>query len=354
MIRPALAISIGCPAGIGPEVAVVAAAKSPDVRCVLVCDEAVIRRAAAIRRVAGSRLVLVADARQVRALAPRQIGVYSASTRLPAPPPWGKPDATAGAAQLAWIDEATDLVRAGVAAALVTGPVSKLAVATSGAPASERFRGHTEHLAERLGASEVVMAFSSPELTTALVTTHLPLARVPAAITPEAVCASAYRLAHLLRALGKRRPRVVVAALNPHAGEGGLLGDEELIRIAPGIAMARDRLAGERIAATIEGPVGAETAIRLAARGAWDGVVAMYHDQATIPGKLLGFGEAVNVTLGLPIVRTSVDHGTAYDLAGTGKADARGMREAIALAARLVRHPSPLEKEIPTKATTSS
>jgi 4-hydroxythreonine-4-phosphate dehydrogenase len=181
------------------------------------------------------------------------------------------------------------------------------------------------------------MAFASEQLTTALVTTHLPLAQVPAAITPEAVAASVYWLARLLRALGHRRPHIAVAALNPHAGEGGLLGDEEETRILPGIVLGDVRLARDRIAADLTGPLGAETALRLAVRGDFAGVVAMYHDQATIPEKVLGFGEAVNVTLGLPIVRTSVDHGTGYDLAGTGEADPRGMREAMALAARLSR-----------------
>ena len=335
MKRPVLAVSLGCPSGVGPEVAVVGAARSPEARCVLVGDEAVIRRAAGIRRVAARRLVVVGDARSIRALGAGEIGVWSGSARLPSLPVFGHPDAAAGAAQLAWIDEAADLVRAGVAAALVTGPVSKHAVATSGAPGSESFRGHTEHLAERLGALEVVMAFASRELTTALVTTHLALARVPEAITPEAVATSAYWLARLLRSLGKRRPRVAVAALNPHAGEGGLLGTEEITRVAPGMALARERLAREGVEAELIGPLGAETAIRLAAQGTFDGVVTMYHDQATIPSKLLGFGEAVNVTLALPIVRTSVDHGTAYDRAGYGEADARGMREAIALAVRL-------------------
>lgn len=337
MKRPVLALSIGCPSGVGPEVAVAAAARSPEACCVLVGDEAVIRRAATLRRVSRRRLVTVASARDIAALAPGAIGVFAGSARLAEPSAHGRPDAAAGAAELAWIDEATDLVRAGIAAALVTGPVSKHAIATSGAPGSPRFRGHTEHLAERLGAAEVVMAFASRELTTALVTTHLALAAVPAAITPAAVATSTYWLTRLLRALGKKKPRVAVAALNPHAGEGGLLGDEEGTRIAPGIALARARLAAEGIDAVLLGPLGAETAMRLAAAGAHDGVVAMYHDQATIPSKLLGFGEAVNVTLGLPIVRTSVDHGTAYDLAGTGKADPRGMREAIALAVRLSR-----------------
>jgi 4-hydroxythreonine-4-phosphate dehydrogenase len=335
MKAPVVAISLGCPSGVGPEVAVAAAARTASARCLLVGDPAVIRRAAAIRRVSARRLVEVDDARALRALPAGSIGIWSASTRLPELPAFGRPDAAAGAAQLAWIDEATDLVRTGVAAALCTGPVSKHAVATSGAPGSAHFLGHTEHLAERLGAPEVVMAFASRELVTALVTTHLPLARVPAAITPEAVATTTYWLARLLRSLGKKRPRVAVAALNPHAGEGGLLGDEETTRIAPGIALARERLAKDGVATDLMGPLGAETAIRLSASGGYDGVVTMYHDQATIPSKLLGFGEAVNVTLALPIVRTSVDHGTAYDRAGTGKADARGMREAIALAAKL-------------------
>ena len=336
MRPPLLAISVGCPSGVGPEVAVAAAARAEGARCLLVGDEAVLRRAATLRRVAQRRLEVVDRAGLAR-LGPGAIGIWAGSARLDRPSAFGRPSAEDGAAQLAWIDEATSLVRAGVAAALVTGPVSKLAIATSGAPGSADFLGHTEHLARRLGAREVTMAFASAELVTALVTTHLPLARVPAAVTPREVGRAAYWLARLLRDLGRPRPRVAVAALNPHAGEGGLLGDEEILQIAPGMRLGRRRLAAARVEAELSGPVGAETAFRLAAAGVYDGVVAMYHDQATIPSKLLGFGEAVNVTLGLPIVRTSVDHGTAYDLAGSGRADARGMREAIALAARLCR-----------------
>ncbi|APR81879.1 4-hydroxythreonine-4-phosphate dehydrogenase [Minicystis rosea] len=332
-----IAISLGCPSGVGPEVAVAAAAKAREARCLLVGDIEVIRRAAAIRRVAARRLVVIDDARALQSLPEGAIGVWAASTQMAALPAFGKPDAAAGAAQLAWIDEATDLVREGIASALVTGPVSKHAVAKSGVPGSAHFLGHTEHLAERLGAPEVVMAFASKDLVTALVTTHLPLARVPEAITPAGVCTSTYWLARLLRSLGKKKPRVAVAALNPHAGEGGLLGDEETTRIAPGIALCRERLDRDAVTAELVGPIGAETAIRLSAHGEYDGVVTMYHDQATIPSKLLGFGEAVNVTLALPIVRTSVDHGTAYDRAGTGRADARGMREAIELAVKLTR-----------------
>jgi 4-hydroxythreonine-4-phosphate dehydrogenase len=184
------------------------------------------------------------------------------------------------------------------------------------------------------------MAFWSPALTTSLVTTHLALAAVPRAVTPGRVASATYWLAWLLareRAKDHRsKPRLAVASLNPHAGEGGLLGREERTRLLPGMAKARARLRAAHVRATIDGPVPAETAFRLALAKRWDGVVAMYHDQATIPMKLSGFGDAVNVSLALPIIRTSVDHGTAYDRAGTWTADARGMKAAIALAVRLV------------------
>jgi 4-hydroxythreonine-4-phosphate dehydrogenase len=226
-------------------------------------------------------------------------------------------------------------VAGGDADALVTGPVSKEIIVRSGAPGAGRFLGHTEHLQRRLRAREVVMAFWSPRLVTALVTTHLPLARVPRAVTADGVARATYWLSWLLSRVAPRVPRVAVASLNPHAGEGGLLGREEAASIVPGIARAKARLQADRIAAAVEGPIPAETAFRLAAGQRWDGVVAMYHDQATIPMKLASFGDAVNVSLGLPIVRTSVDHGTAYDRAGTFTADARGMRAALELAEKL-------------------
>jgi 4-hydroxythreonine-4-phosphate dehydrogenase len=319
-VRTVVAISVGCPCGIGPEVAVAAAARARDVKVVLVGDPWVIDRAAKIVGVPRKRL-----------------STYLPSARLPEQgAPFGRPTAAAGRAQLRWIDQATDLVVSGEAQALVTGPVSKHAIAASGGRA-KGFRGHTEHLARRLGSREVVMAFWSERLVISLVTTHLPIALVPRAITPAKVAMAAFHTVQLVRRLGKRVPRVVVAALNPHAGEQGLLGNEEIRRIAPGIASARRRLSRGHLRAVLDGPIGAETAIRKAAAGAYDAVVAMYHDQATIPMKLIGFGDAVNVTLGLPIVRTSVDHGTGYDIAGTGQADARGMLEAIALAVKLAK-----------------
>jgi 4-hydroxythreonine-4-phosphate dehydrogenase len=341
--RKILALSLGCPAGVGPQVAVAAATRlaeheRPDrAQALLIGDRAVIERACAAS--AGARSLHVVTSRQgLDDLPDGAIAVWGPSSALGAPLAPGTPDAAAGRAQLAWVNEACDLAASGLADAMVTGPVSKHAIASSGARGARSFLGHTEHLARRLGAPEVVMAFWSPQLVTALVTTHLRLADVPRAIKKKGVASSAYWLTRLLIALGCAQPRVAVAALNPHAGEGGLLGDEEGRAIAPGILRARERLAVEGLAATLVGPLGAETAYRRAIAGphrAYDGVVAMYHDQATIPSKVLAFGEAVNVTLGLPIIRTSVDHGTGYDVAWTSAVDPRGMIEAVDLAARL-------------------
>jgi 4-hydroxythreonine-4-phosphate dehydrogenase len=161
----------------------------------------------------------------------------------------------------------------------------------------------------------------------------VPLARVPRFLTPERVRDATLGLVELLAGLGRKRPHVAVCSLNPHAGESELLGDEERSAIVPGMLAARQRL---RKRAKIDGPVGAETAYRKARSGGFDGVVAMYHDQATIPLKLVAFGDAVNVTVGLSIVRTSVDHGTGYDIAWKGVADAAGMSNALKLARRLL------------------
>jgi len=333
-----LAVSLGCPSGIGPEVTVLAAASAPpDVRCVLVGDDMVVRRAAHLRNVDPNRFRRVHDADSIETLEARQIGIWQPSTQLQLPSRFGLPDQDAGRGQLAWVNEALAMVQAGIAQAMVTGPVSKHAIATSGAPGAASFLGHTEHLARALHAEEVVMSFVTANITTSLVTTHLPISKVPKAITKQAVSCSTYWLVRLLRALGKARPRVAVASLNPHAGEGGLLGKEEETSIRPGIALVVERLDREGIAAEILGPIGAETAYRKNDAGLFDGVVAMYHDQATIPSKLVGFGDAVNVTLGLPVIRTSVDHGTGYDIAGKVLADPRSMASAIALALKLTR-----------------
>ena len=348
-----LAVSIGCPCGIGPEVSLAAALamrkKDPNARLLLLGDLGALRAAARAIGVDPARLVKVEVPEEawpdgLKVSSRSSLAVFEPVAPLKAidrSP--GKPGQPAGAAQLAWIDAATDLVAEGRADALVTGPVSKDAIARSGAEGSHGFLGHTEHLAARLSAPEVTMAFHNGALTTSLVTTHLPLSAVSRAIRPPAVARAVFWTAWFVDRLYNARkkkgalPRIAIAALNPHAGERGLLGPEEERAITPGITLARRRIDDAGIVVELVGPVPAESAFRIAGNGGFDAVVAMYHDQATIPMKLLGFGEAVNVSLGLPIVRTSVDHGTAYDRAGKGTADPRGMIEAMLLAARLVR-----------------
>lgn len=339
-MKPRVVVSVGCPSGVGPEVALLGATARTGAGVLLVGDVGGLRAAARGRGIDPACLVRVADPARGFAVGAGRVAVWQPAPSLAARDRTpGRPTRVAGAAQLQWVDAATDLVARGVADALSTGPVSKEAIARSGAPGARGFLGHTEHLQRRLGAREVVMAFWSPRLVTSLVTTHLRLARVPARVTPAAVARATFWLAWLLSRVGVDHPRVVVAALNPHAGEHGLLGDEEPRKLQPGIASARIRLQEAGIAALVDGPVPAESAFRLALARRWDGVVAMYHDQATIPMKVAEFGEAVNVSLGLPIVRTSVDHGTGYDRAGTWTADASGMIAAIRLAARMARTP---------------
>jgi 4-hydroxythreonine-4-phosphate dehydrogenase len=327
-----IVVSVGCPAGIGPEVAVAAAARLRRIPRVLVGDPETIHRAAELLSLPRSQLVPFTGT-----CAPGRIHVQAAGPVLTArdrrP---GRPTAASGAAQLAYLEAAYALVSAAPGRALVTGPVSKAAIARSGLPRARRFLGHTEWLRDLDGAPRATMCFWSKSLTTSLVTTHLPLARVPRMLTAGSVSDAITDLADLLERTGVPRPRIAVASLNPHAGESELLGTEERRAIAPGIALARRRLRRARI----HGPIGAETAYRLAHAGIYDGVVAMYHDQATIPMKLVAFGDAVNVTMGLSIVRTSVDHGTGYDIAWRGVADSSGMLEAMRLGQRLVERDS--------------
>ncbi len=323
-----LVVSVGCPCGIGPEVSVRAAAKVEGT--LLVGDFDMLQEAAELVRVPRKRLLKFAG--EVRD--PRAIYVHSVGPKLSVRDrKAGKPNAASGAAQLSYINEAYRLTKAGARRALVTGPVSKAAIAHSGVPGSEHFLGHTEWLRDLDHAALSVMCFAAGSLVSSLVTTHLPLASVPKALTPKAVRDATVQLAELLLALGKKRPTVAVCSLNPHAGESELLGQEERRAIVPGIRAA-ELVLGRRV--KLLGPLGAETAFRKAAAGVYQGVVAMYHDQATIPMKLVAFGDAVNVTMGLSIVRTSVDHGTAYDIAWQGIADAEGMRSALELGRRLV------------------
>ncbi len=325
-----IVVSVGCPSGVGPEVSVTAAARLRGAPCVLVGDEATILEAAELVGVPRKRFATfrgepvrgrIAIAQHGPRLGPRD--------RRP-----GRPSKQAGRSQLGWIGAGLAIAKDAGGRVLVTGPVSKWAIARSGARGAASFRGHTEFLRDRDHAATAVMCFASDKLVTSLVTTHLPLAGVPAGITKAAVARSTVALANLLAALGRAKPLVAVASLNPHAGESELLGGEERRAVVPGIADARRELRGR---ARVLGPVAAETAFRRAVAGDYDGVVAMYHDQATIPMKIVAFGDAVNVTMGLSVVRTSVDHGTAYDIAWSGRASADGMLHAMKLAVRLAR-----------------
>ncbi len=323
-----IVISTGCPAGIGPEISVTAASR---VRfpCLLVGDPSTLLAAAKLVGVAPNRLVPYRGQR----LASNEIGVIEAGPKLTLRDRRaGKPTERAGAAQLAYIETAFDWVKSHAGSALVTAPVSKAVIAKCGLARAKDFLGHTEWLETRDGAKVTTMCFATRRFVTSLVTTHLPLTKVPRAVTPKKVTTAIVALAELLTSLGARLPKIAVCSLNPHAGESALLGGEEDKSIVPGIEAARQRL-GKTV--ELIGPIGAETAYRKAQGRVYNGVVGMYHDQATIPTKLIAFGEAVNVTWGLSIIRTSVDHGTGYDIAWSAKADAKGMLSAIALAKRL-------------------
>jgi 4-hydroxythreonine-4-phosphate dehydrogenase len=244
--------------------------------------------------------------------------------------PFGQVRREAGLAAAEAIAAAVRLVQAGVAAGLVTAPIHKEALALAGSP----YPGHTEMLADLAGPPgqpcEVRMMLANAELRTVLVTVHCALRQAIDLVTTERVLQT-LRIAHRSAALwGQARPRIAVAGLNPHAGEGGLFGDEELRVIAPAIAAAQ----AEGIDA--RGPFAPDTVFMRARRGEFDLVVAQYHDQGLIPVKYLGVEEGVNVTLGLPFVRTSPDHGTAFDIAGTGRADPSSLKAALRMARQLV------------------
>ena len=288
-MKPRVALTVGDPAGIGPEIAQKAAA---DPRVREACEP-----------------VLYGPVNGV--FAP---GVLSAE---------------AGRAAYEAICAAVRDAQAGVVQAVATAPVNKLAFAHAGLP----WKGHTDLLGYLTGSPRVAMMFWSEPLRVVLGTIHLPLAQVPAALTRETVDGIIELTARELPRFGFPRPRLALAGLNPHAGEDGLLGDEETRVLAPAVRAAA--AAGIAIA----GPFPADTLFVRAVRGEFDAVIACYHDQGLIPVKLLAFGRAVNVTLGLPIVRTSVDHGTAFDIARQGRADASSMVEAVTLAARLATPP---------------
>lgn len=287
--KPRVAITVGDPAGIGPEIAVKAAA---DARVLAVCTP------------------VVFEPSPDRAFEP---GVVSAA---------------AGRAAYDVLLRAVAAARSGEVDAIATAPINKLAFSRAGLP----WKGHTDLLAQLCDADLVVMLFHAAALKVALLTVHVPLSEVPRLLTPDLVGRTIDLVARCLPAFGCPHPKLALAGLNPHAGEGGVLGLEDEEVLLPAVQAARDR------GIDITGPWPADTIFVRASRGEFDAVLACYHDQGLIPVKLLAFGQAVNVTLGLPIVRTSVDHGTALDIAGKGIADPGSMIEAVVLAAQLAKN----------------
>jgi 4-hydroxythreonine-4-phosphate dehydrogenase len=287
-MKPRIAITAGDPAGIGPEIASRAA---QDARVRDVCEPI----------------------------------VYGPPPGATFPP--GVLSAAAGRAAYDTIVRAVDDARSGEVAAIATAPINKEAFRLAGL----QWSGHTDLLAHLTGARDVAMLFHSDELRVVLATVHVALADVPRTLTSSLMERTIALTARELPRFDKIAPRIAVAGLNPHAGEHGLFGCEEADVIVPAIEACRRR------GIDVSGPFPADTVFVRARRGEFDVVIACYHDQGLIPVKLVAFGKAVNVTIGLPIVRTSVDHGTAFDIAGKGVADPESMVAAVLLAARLAR-----------------
>ena len=318
-----LLLTPGEPAGIGPDLVVELAQQAHAAELVAVADGGLLQRRAGVL---GLKLDLVAidPAARPAPLPAGSLGIIEVPLRRPER--LGVLDVANAAYVLETLERATDLCLAGQAQAIITAPVQKSVINEAGIP----FSGHTEFLAERTGAKLPVMMLTAGQLRVALATTHLPLRAVPDAITPALLRQVIRIIDHDLREhFGIDRPRLLVCGLNPHAGESGHLGREEIDVVIP--ALQALRAEGLRI----EGPLPADTVFtpRVLERG--DAVLALYHDQGLTALKYAGFGQAVNVTLGLPIVRTSVDHGTALDLAGSGRAESGSLRAALDLAMEL-------------------
>lgn len=305
-MRPVVAVTMGDPSGIGPEVVLKALADSeiaPLAKWVVVGDTRILDKAGKIAN---------ATVRDVKSLSSLDDFAF------------GKLDARYGQAAVDYVRVATEMCLAGEAQAMVTAPLNKEAVTLSG----RQFSGHTEYIAELCGASDSRMLLASEILSTVHVSTHVPLRR--ACDLDTARILRTIELGNAaMKLLGFARPRVAVCGLNPHAGEHGLFGNEDQRFIVPAIEQGRQK------GIDCSGPHAGDTIFLQASRGAYDLVVAMYHDQGHIAMKLLDFAGTVNISLGIPIIRTSVDHGTAFDIAGKNKADAHSMKQAMRMAARM-------------------
>ena len=320
---PRLVVTSGEPAGIGPDILLAAAAKSQPSQLVGLGDKALLAGRAQQLGL-DVRLVPYSSTGPTVPHQPGELPFIDVSLSVASHP--GTLDPRNASQVLAQLDLALELCRNQECQGMVTAPVHKSVINEAGIP----FSGHTEYLASALGVSDAVMLLVSGDLRVALATTHLPLRDVSDAINQPLI---EHSLAVLHRALsqsfGITEPSITVLGLNPHAGEGGYLGKEELDVIEPGCNAARAQ------DLTVLGPISADTAFTPETRQKTDAYLAMFHDQGLPVLKTLGFGDAVNVTLGLPIIRTSVDHGTALELAGTGQAKASSLQAAIALAGQL-------------------
>jgi 4-phospho-D-threonate 3-dehydrogenase / 4-phospho-D-erythronate 3-dehydrogenase len=331
-----IAVAVGDPAGVGPNISIVAAYRTRSrVRSAIFGDVAQLLGEARTLHFDLACFV-ERDEASLESLALGQVALIDTGRVSTEAIACHAPTEEGGEAQLQTLRRAAQLVRAGAARALVTGPTSKAAISSAG----HAFVGQTEFLArlDGLDDDDVTMLFLGPRLKVALVTTHLGIADVSPAITGARVARSTRHLAAaLLRLHFERAPKLAICGLNPHAGEQGMFGREEIDVISPAIERLRaeEPFASGRVALT--GPVPAESLFRAAQRGDVDGVVAMFHDQATIASKLLDWGSAVNTTWGLSFLRTSVDHGVAYDAARRGTAEHDGMLAALDLALMLTR-----------------
>ena len=328
--RPPLALTMGDPAGIGPELALLAwLMRDSHAAPFFALADPNELRALARRLGLDAPIAEVAPAEALAAFS-RALPVVALDARADARP--GEPDAAFAAATIESIERAVDCVRSGEASAVVTNPIAKATLYAAGF----KFPGHTEYLgalAEAWGAPAFpVMMIWSETLAVVPVTIHIPLAEAPKALTADLIIRTARIVDRDLRARFRvTRPRLAVAGLNPHAGEGGAMGREEITIIGPAI----ETLRGEGI--DIVGPLPADTMFHPKARARYDVALTMYHDQGLIPAKTLAFDDGVNVTLGLPFVRTSPDHGTAFDIAGKGVANPASLIAALKLADRLTR-----------------
>ena len=320
---------MGCPAGIGPEIILRAFADTTDfgaIQPVVLGDRQVLTQCGAELDLPAPCHAWTPGTPLPTSLTGRVIPVVQLSALRDTDVTWGQPNLATGKAMARYIEAGVQLAQQGVLDGIATCPISKSSLNDAG----YRFPGHTEMLASLTGTSSFAMMLAGSRLRVTLVTIHCPLREVAQRLTTEAV----YRLIRITHQalsvdFGIDAPRIAVAGLNPHGGENQLFGSEEELLISPAIEAAR------REQIEVFGPYPPDTVFHKAASGTFDAVVCMYHDQGLIPFKLLHFADGVNITLGLPIVRTSVDHGTAYDIAGKGLADQRSLVAAIKLAASI-------------------